>query len=227
MATVKMNLAAIGGTVQLPFTGNVTVPADGIVTVDQRDALDLLRAGASYISASVRSTYVGAPAVGAAGQFVASASLSNGTLTIAHQPDAPRLASIRIDPGTAAISAGNVAVSYIGNDGQAIVDNISAVTGATTIVSTNTSRGVVHLTSVVVTGVSGGASPGVQMDSLNSLAVLVDPGFVDFTALKATVDNADSGIASVQSTAACITPSTAPNATHTYNLVASYNAPNT
>lgn len=223
MATVKMNAASVGGTLQLPNTGTVVVPSDGIITVDQRDAIDLLRMGATYIAAQVRSQYVGVPAAGAAGQFVGSTALSNGTLTVAHQPDVPRLASVRVDPGTSAISAGNVAVNYIGNDGQTITDNISAVTAATTIVSTNTSRGVVHINSVVVTGVSGGASPGVQMDSLNSLAVLVDPGFVDFAGLKATVDNADSGIASVQSSAACITPSTAPNATHSFSLVASFN----
>jgi hypothetical protein len=224
MATVKMNASAIGGTIQTQFSGNVTVPVDGIITVDQRDAIDLLRAGAVFYQASTRYSYVGAPAAGAAGKFVASTAFANGTLTIAAQPDVPRLASIRVDPGTSAITAGNVAVSYIGNDGQTITDNVSAVTGATTVVSTNTSRGVVHINSVVVTGVAGGTSPQVQMDSLNSLALPVDPGFVDFTALKATVDNADSGIASVQSTAACITPSTAPNGTHTFAFLGSFNA---
>lgn len=225
MASVKMSFASVGGTIFLPFTGPVTVPSDGIITVDQRDAIDVLRMGGMYIQTQVKSQYSGAPAAGAAGTFVASTALSNGTLTVAAQPDAPRLASIRIDPGTVAVSAGNVAVNYIGNDGQTITDNVSAVTAASTIVSTNTSRGVVHINSVVVTGVSGGASPGIQMDSLNALAMIVAPGFVDFTALKLTVDNANSGIASTQSSAACITPSTAPNATHTYNMVASYNAP--
>ena len=226
MATVKMNASTIGGTIMLSNTGTVVVPADGIITVDVRDAVDVLRMGGAYLQSMTRSQYVGAPAAGAAGKFVASASFANGTLTVAAQPDVPRLASVRVDPGTTAITSGNVAVTYVGNDGQTITDNISAVTGATTIVSTNTSRGVVHINSVVVTGVTGGASPGVQMDSLNSLAMLVDPGFVDFSALKVTVDNADSGIASVQSSAACITPSTAPNATHTFGLAASYNASN-
>jgi hypothetical protein len=224
MATVKMNAAAIGGTIQLAFSGSVTVPADGLITVDQRDAIDLLRAGATYITAQTRRDYVGIPIAGAVGQFVASAAFGNGTLTIAAQPDVPRLASVRVWPGTSPISAGNIAVNYIGNDGLTITDNFSAIGVASAAVSSNLSRGLVHLNSVIVTGVSGGASPGVQMDSLNSLAMIVDPGFVDFSGVQAFVDTLASGIVSVQSSAACITPSTAPNGTHAFSLVGSFNA---
>jgi hypothetical protein len=224
MTTVQMNASAIGGTLQLPYSGTVVVPANGIITVDSRDVPPLLTAGAKYISSKVTSQDLGIVLAGAAGAFVASVAFANGTLTIAAQPDVSRLASVRIDPGTTALTAGNVAVNYLANDGTTLTDNFSAVTPASTVASANTSRGVAHINSVIVTGAAGGTSPKIQMDSLNSLALAVDPGFYGFTGLKASVDDADVGIASVQSTAACITPSTAPNGTHTFELAGAYNA---
>lgn len=224
MTTVQMNASAIGGTLQLSYSGTVLVPANGIITVDSRDVQALLLDGAKYVSSKATSQYIGIPAAGAVGAFVASTAFSNGTLTIAAQPDVPRLASVRVFPGTSPITSGNVAVNYIGNDGQTITDNFSAIGVASAAVSANTSRGVVHINSVIVTGVTGGVSPGVQMDSLNSLALMVDPGFFGFTADKATVDNADNGIISTQSSAACITPSTAPNGTHTFSIAGSYSS---
>lgn len=224
MSQVQMNASAIGGLLQLPFSGNVTVPANGVITVDSRDAVSLLAAGTKYVGSKVASQDLGIVLAGAVGQFVASVAFANGTLTIANQPDVPRLASVRIDPGTTALTAGNVAVNYIANDGNTITDNFTAITPASTVASVNTSRGVVEIKSVIITGAAGGTSPKVQMDSLNSLGLVVDPGFVGFIALKATVDDADVGIVSVQSTAACITPSTAPNGTHTFELTAAYNA---
>ena len=224
MTQVQMNASAIGGTLQLPNTGTINVPANGVITVDSRDVAPLLAAGAKYTGSKVTSQDLGVPIAGAVGQFVASVAFANGTLTIANQPDVPRLASVRIDPGTTALTGGNVAVNYIANDGTTITDNFTGITPASTVASVNTSRGVVEIKSVIVTGVAGGTSPKIQMDSLNSLGLVVDPGFVGFTALKATVDDADIGIASVQSTAACITPSTAPNGTHTFELAGAYSA---
>jgi hypothetical protein len=224
MTTVQMNASAIGGTIQLAYTGTVTVPSNGIITVDTRDVPALLIDGAKYVSGKSTYQYLGAPVVGAVGALVASASFANGTLTIAAQPDVPRLASVRIWPGTSPITAGNVAVNYLANDGTTVTDNFSGVGVASAAISSNLSRGIVHLNSVIVTGVAGGASPAVQMDTLNSLAVAVDPGFFGFTINKSTVDNADNGIVSVQSSAACYTPSTAPNATHTFAAAAAYTA---
>jgi hypothetical protein len=225
MSTVQLNAAAIGGLIQTGFSGNVQVPADGLITVDTRDAANLLAAGCSYVRATTRQQTITTPAAGAVGQLVASTAFSNGTKTIANQPDVARLASVRIDPGTSAITAGNVAVSYIALDGTTTVDNLSAVTAASTVLSQNISKGIVKLNSLVVTAVAGGASPGIQMDTLNQLGVMADPGYVDFSVLDLKVDGVDSGVASVATAAACFTPSTAPNGTHTYNVIANFNSP--
>lgn len=225
MSTVKMNASAIGGLIQTAFSGNIQVPTDGVVTVDSRDAITLLTKGATYINAVTRSARISAPIAGAVGQIMASAAATNGTKTIANQPDVARLCSVRIDPGTTAITAGNVAVTYLAVDGSTQVDNLSAVTGVTTISSQNLSKGMVHANSIVITGMAGGASPGIQVDTLNALGVAVDSGYVDFSVVALKVDDADSGLVSTSSAAASFTPSTTPNGTHNYDVWYSYNGP--
>lgn len=225
MTQIRMNASAIGGTLQLPFSGIVNVPSDGMITVDSRDATTLLRQGAKYVTQAARyGTYIG-PIAGAAGQLVASTSLANGTLSIANQPDFPRLASVRIWPGTVAISAGQLVVNYVANDGSTQNDTFSAITGVTVAASTNLSKGIVHLNSAIVTGVTGGASPGVQVDTLNTLAAMVDTGFVDFSLLKLDVDNTSTGTVTVFPSAGAFQPSTAPNGTHSYGFAYAFNAP--
>jgi len=219
MTTVRMNANAIGGTINLSNTGSVTVPTDGIVTVDVRDAPFLLAAGAAYINTVSR--YFGvpvAPAAATAGRLVASTALANGTLSIAHQPDVPRQGVLRIDPGTSAITAGSVTTSYTANDGTATVDTVSAVMPGTTVVSSITSKGILVLSSVVVAGIVGGASPLVQLNDTNSLSVPVDPGFTDFAPVLGLLDGAAHGQSAVASSAASFTPSTAPNGTHTFGM---------
>jgi hypothetical protein len=227
MSTVKMNALAIGGTIQLPATGNVTVPADGLISVDSTDVAALLRMGATYIMARTKSVNILAPRAASAGRLVASTALSNGTKTIAAQPDVPRQGVLRIDPGTSAITAGNVAINYLANDGTTVTDNVSAIMGGTTVVSTNTSKGIVTLNSVIVTAIAGGASPQVQLNDTNSLSVSVDPGFVDFTLLAEFADATNEGQVAIASSAASFTPSTTPNSTHNYGAFYGFNAPNT
>lgn len=227
MSTVKLNASAIGGMIQLSQTGNVVVPADGIITVDVRDAPALLANGATYINSTARRTAITAPRAASAGRLVASTALSNGTKSIANQPDVPRQGILVVDPGTSAISAGNVAVAYVANDGTTTTDNISAITPASTIASTTTSKGIAILNSLVVTAIAGGASPGVQLNDSNSLSMMVDPGFVDFTVTGEFVDTTSEGQVAVASGAASLTPSTTPNATHNYTVYYNYNGVNT
>lgn len=225
---VKMNASAIGGTIQTNNSGVITVPADGIVTVNSLDAAQLLAAGATYIHATNRYQQLNAaPVVATAGRIVASTSLANGTLSIANQPDVPRQCGIYVDPGTTAITAGAVTATYIANDGSTTIDVVSAVTAASTPFTTNTSKGVVVMNSVVVTGVVGGTTPHTQVNDTNSFGLSVDPGFVDFKALRENTDGANGTIGTVASTAASITPNTTPNGTHTYSWNYSYNTADT
>jgi hypothetical protein len=226
MATVKMNVAGLGSPIFLNYTNGgaaVSPAADGTLVVDSRDVPALLQAGASYVNATSRwQTISPAPRAGSAGQIVASTALANGSLTIAHQPDVPRQLAVKVAPGATLISAGNAALLYTANDGTAQTDNFSLIMASTTISTFTTSKGVLHLTSAIVTGLVGGTTPGVQIDDTNSLSLMVDAGFVDFAVLKENVDGADETIGTVASAAASIIPSTAPNGTHTFGFGYSY-----
>jgi hypothetical protein len=228
IATVQMSAAAIGGTLNLPNTGTVQVPASGLITVDTRDAIDLIRRGGAYVNQRVVVNVFTTPRAASAGRLVASTTLSNGTLTIANQPDVPRQGAVYIDPGTSAITAGNVAVSYVANDGTSQVDNFSAVMPPSVAVTQNTTKGIVVLSSVVVTAVAGGATPHVQVNDTNSLAMMVDPGFQSFALLREDVDSTyEASGQTVASSAASVTPSTAPNATHNFTIRAGWTVPDT
>jgi hypothetical protein len=218
MSTVTLNASAVPGTVILPFTGTVRVPANGRITVDQRDVLVCLGMGMLYVNSSSRVQSFTTPIAATAGRLVASTSLANGTLSVANQPDVPRLGALRVDPGTSAITAGNVAIDYYANTGDRYTDNISLVMPATTPVTTNTTYGVVILNSVIVTALAGGASPKIQLNNTNVLALEVNPGFASFSVFREETDGTNGTIGTVSSTAAGITPSTAPNGTHSYSF---------
>jgi hypothetical protein len=218
MPQVNMNASAIGGTLQLPFSGVVQVPTNGLITVDSRDVTILLRQGALYANSSTRTGTYNGPIAGAAGQLVTSTSFANGTLSIANQPDFPRAAFVRIWPGTVDVTGGQVAVSYIANDGTTQVDNISGIGPATVAISVNLSKGIVHLNSAIVTGVAGGGAPGVQIGTLNQLAAMVDAGFANFSILTLEVDSALSGLVTTFTNTGIFQPSTVPNGTHIYGF---------
>lgn len=227
MTTVRMNATAIGGQINLAYTGNVIVPSDGIITVDVRDAPNLLAAGASYINLVTKRSTFTSPAAATAGRLVASTALSNGTKAVANQPDVPRRGLLVIDPGTTAITAGNVAIPYVANDGSNQTDNVSCIMPGTTIVSTLTSKGILVLSPVIVTGLVGGASPKVQLNDTDALAMIVDPGFVDFALLRTDLDGVYNSGGTVATTAASVTPTSAPNGTKSYSMFYDYLMPNT
>lgn len=223
--TITLDASAVGGTINAP-SGNIAVPASGRITVPVSDAAALLAAGCKYVNSPSRfQALSAAPRAGSAGRIVASTSFANGTLSIANQPDVPRVLAVKIDPGTLEITAGNLALTYTANDGTTQVDNIDPRTAASTILTTNTSKGAVLVTSAIITAVAGGATPGVQIDDTNSLSLQVDPGFAAFTVKRANVDGANETIGTVNSSAASITPNTTPNATHTYGFYYNYTAP--
>ena len=183
MTTVVMNASAIGGTLNLPFTGQVVVPANGIITVDARDGLDLLRDGATYVRTYQRATYFQSPRNGSAGRIVASTALANGTLTIANQVNVPRQLSVLLQNGAGApVTAGNLALTYVANDGTVQVDNFSCVLASSGTATISTSKGVQVMTAsaAIVTGIVGGSSPNVQIADTNSLSAYVNPGFAGF-----------------------------------------------
>jgi hypothetical protein len=130
-----------------------------VITVKGIDAPSICKPGRnSFSSGRVTRQLVAAPRAASAGRVGRfNASLANGTLAIANQPDVPRQGILVVDPGTTAISAGVAAITYVANDGSTVVDSKSVVTPASTIVSSTTSKGIVSLTSVIVTALAGGA----------------------------------------------------------------------
>lgn len=226
MSTTSMYLGGIGGKVTLPYTGVINVPANGIVTIDTRDIVTVLAEGGQLNRAIGRLLAVSAPLAATAGKFVASTAMSNGTKSIANQPDVPRQAQLVVAPGTSGITAGNASISYYDNSMTLRTDTFSLIMPATTIASTALSYGVSFFeTGLIVAGVSGGASPGIQIDSTGALAMSVDNNFTNFNVVADWLNAASVTVGTVASTSACYTPTSAPNGTKNYSFGYTYSAP--
>ena len=74
----------------------------------------------------------------------------------------------------------------------------------------------------MVSGLTGPANAGIQINDTNSLSLMVDPGFQDFTVLKETDIDADVTIGTVASSAASVTPSTTPNGSAVFGFAYTY-----
>lgn len=214
------------GAFQGPFSGSVVANSDGTFSIDPRDQAFAL--GAGYIPARRETVFYTpsfAPAIKTVGAVVASAALSNTTLTIASSgdiPDVMRKVQVRVDPGTSAITAGVCTVTYAANDGTAAqVDALSLVTAASTLLTVPLTKGACVVASAVVTGLVGGTTPKIQLDTTADLAVPIPPGTVDATIIKEITDSADNSATATLgtlTTAGIWTPHTAPNGTHTFGI---------
>lgn len=223
---VSLDASSIGGTI-IPGGAEARKNVNtGPITVKGIDAPSYLQAGAKFLQArQVQNDTITPPRAASAARVVASVALANGTHTIANQPDVPRQLVVVTDPGTSAITAGLDTLTYLANDGTTQTDAISLVTPASTIKSTATSKGVVALTSSIVTAVAGGASPGIQINDTNSLSMTVPPRFSGFTLNRTYANGTVNGTTAVASSAASYTPSTTPNGTVTFQALANVNAP--
>jgi hypothetical protein len=97
------------------------------------------------------------------------------------------------------------------------VDVLSLVAAASTPVKTSLTKGVLTVASAITTGLVGGSSPKIQLDTTAKLAVPVAPNSVDVTILKELTDAADtSANLGTLTNAGIWAPHTAPNGTHSY-----------
>ncbi len=174
-----------GGT----FSGTQYVAAsDGTIVANSADAANLINAGCQYLEQYHRFwTTPGSPSAASATAIVSSLTLTAGTtttLTIAHQPDVPRQLQA-LCYGTMPVSSGALlTLTYLANDGTPAQVDALTIAGTTNPVTVTTSKGVSVLTSAIVTGVSGGTTPGIEIGTNGYLAVPVDQGFVDLTFTK-------------------------------------------
>ena len=226
MSTVQVAGNGFGGVVQGNW-GTYQVASDGTFTVDTRDAPQMLVLGMMYLNKQVLSYAVpiAAPAAAVAG-VVSSGALSNGTVSVTTQPTVMRPVNIEVGTGTTAITAGNIAVTYVGNDSQVTTDNFSAACALSSAVTQGTSKGVVSISSIVVTGLVGGTSPWIRASTTAALALPVGQGTTSFTVIREYDAGATVAIGTLSTALGCISPTTAPNGTVTYSFVYDYVATN-
>ncbi len=228
MTTLKViaipGIAPAGG-FQGPNSGTVAAGSDGTFTVDIRDIP--FAYGAGYVPARTDHRFHYTPvavAAASAGLCFASAALSNGTKAVAANVDVMREVKAVIIPGTSAITAGVLTLTYDANDGTAAqVDALDITTAASTTKTVAASKGVQRMRSQIVTALAGGASPTFYIGTTASLAVPVPPGAQDAAIVSEMLDAAIVTVANAGtlSTAGIYTPNSAPNATLKFGV--SYN----
>lgn len=227
MAQVKMNLTGLGSVVQGNF-GTYVPGVSGVVNVDSRDSAALLAAGAVYVNFEFSSYGPIVAATATIARLVASATLANGAVAVANQPDVPRQGRIVIFTGTTNITAGTVSIPYVGNDGSQTTDTFSLVGTASTNITFFTSKGIVSLQTGTIAALAGGASGGIQIDTTSAISVPVNPGtsLANVSFLKEVIETGNETVGTVSTvTLATITPTTIPNSTHTYALFYTAQAP--
>lgn len=225
------------GQIQLPNSGTVFVASNGSVSVNPLDVLTMLQLGFT-VGTTRHNSYQtpGVPGAASAVVYVASVSISAGntTLTIAAQPIVMRQMQAVIDPGTLAISAGSLTLTYTGNDGQTHVDVLALTTALSTLLTVVTTYGVEHLTSAIITSLSGGVGWLRGIGSNATLAVPTDSGAANIVGTRESIISTstlgislgvDETIGSIVPSTGLWTPTTAPNATQMLSVGYNYSSP--
>lgn len=137
---ILVNYSAAGSLIQSRTGTSYNVDANGFVTVNLVDVLDLLKAGFKYARTVTQSVNIGSALPADLVSIKAAATPANGTITIAAQPPHARKLQVRIVIGTSAttqITAGTLTLVGTDQDGNAITEVISLVSVASqTIKST-------------------------------------------------------------------------------------------
>lgn len=207
-----------------PFSGDVVAGADGTFTIDPRDTAFAMANG--YVPARTehrfyRTPY--APATAVPGLTFASAALSNGTKAIAANVAEMRPVQAVVLPGTTAITAGTLTLTYDACDGTASqVDALSLATAASATKTLNASKGVMRMRSQIVTGLTGGTSPTFYIGTTDTLSVPVPPGAQDAAIICEWLDGAlvSTANAGTLTAAGVYTPNSVPSTAH--NFAVSY-----
>lgn len=225
MATVQLAGNGFGGIIQGNF-GLYQAAADGTFTVDTRDAPSMLALGLTYTRiVSDSYTLPLAPAAAVVGAIVASGALSNGTVSLTANPDVMRPVALVVGTGTTAITAGTIAITYRGNDGQVGTEVLPLACALSSTTTQELSRGVVSISSITVAGLVGGTAPFKHLDTIAAVSVPVDPGAVDVSFTREYDAGATIAIGAAATALGSIVPTTAPNATVTYSFAYTYTAP--
>lgn len=149
----------------------------------------------------------------------AAADVANGAITIAAQPDYPRKLQVRIVDANSSISAGNLTLVGVGPSGE-VVGQVIPLAGGTRTVVTDQAYASIDPSSAVagLVGAATGDTLGIGPSAALGLPGQKTPGSTTFAVHKANVDNANEAVGTVDATAGTVTPTTAPNGTHTYQF---------
>lgn len=238
MAIKMIAPAGVGGTVQGRAGLSYTVAADGTISnVAQGDVLPLIQAGWRLFSTIVDQAFLSSPLPSDLTTMVNAVTPSNVALTIAAQPPAARKLQVRIVIGTTtttAITAGNLALVGVDQDGNAVTENISMIQNASATLKT--ANAYASLTSATVSGyVASGSGTGntIGLGPSNDFGMPTAPGVQDFTLIKVTkitkvlgtsniaADDVAS-TATVDAVARTVAPTTAPAASGLVDYVITY-----
>lgn len=199
-----------------------TADSYGRFTINAGDIKAALDAGFIYAPSPVKYYYAASPLAASATRIVSSVAATNGTLTIAAQPDCPRPIQFVFAPGTTAVTAGTLTLVYVATNGQTVTDVLSLVTPLSTSATLASTQGVASLTSATIAGLTGGTSPGIEGGVTASIALPGDPLAQDFVVFKEIVDGLNETVGTVVAASGFIAPTTAPNGTHSYSFGYTY-----
>ena len=218
-----------GSTVNGVTSATYTIGTDRTVTVDTRDCSALLAQGFTPYAVSTAKVSFSSPLPADLVSVKAAATPANGAITIAAQPVHSRKLQVRVvlgTPGTTDITAGTLTLVGTDQDGNAITEVISLVTGAS--VTRTTANAFATLTSGTVAGYAANGSGtgntlGIGVSNDFGIPTMQGGTTVNFSIIKVTkitkvlgtsnvaADDA-AGSAVVDTVARTVAPTTAPAA---------------
>jgi hypothetical protein len=114
------------------------------------------------------------------------------------------------------ITVGTLTLTGINPSGQVVSEVISLVQPTT--ITIQTANAYAHLTSGVVSALTGGGDGTLGIGVSAQLGLPLPVNFSGLNVYKANVDNANEAVGTVDTVAGTISPTTAPNATHNYDF---------
>lgn len=220
-AVVAQRIKQTGGSLDDAQAGMVAAASKA--DADSTDVATVANATATNV-AEARSGHVRitAPATAALTGLVNTADVANGALTIAAQPDVPRKLQIRIVDANSSISAGTLTLSGTGPSGEALPDQVINLAGGTRTITTDRAYATFSGTVAGLAGAATGDTLGIGPASALGLPGQKTPASSSFAVHKASVDNVDEAVGTVDAPAGTIVPTTAPNGTRNFNFWFTY-----
>jgi hypothetical protein len=218
--TLRAPPGSNGATVQTGY-GVYIVGNDGSVAVDSRAVSALLGAGFTYFRSGAGHARYTAPLAADLVSIVAAAAAAAGAVVIAAQPDYPRKLQVRLVRTSGDIASGTLTLVGTNAQGQPITEVVSLVTAGASL-TIKTANAYAHLTSGTVSALTGTYSYTLGIGAAADLGLPLPPAFQDLAVFKENVDAADETVGTIDGVAGTVSPTTAPNGTHSFDFFFGY-----